>query len=595
MQKVLIDSAGQVKISLNEDKESRKLIAEGKIGQCGIPTANGRIYTYPVLEREIGRLQERINGGALLGAVDHPGDGKARLMEAGHIVRKLWLEKDGSVHGRFEIVEESDAGRNLAAFLRRGASIGMSSRGLGSTYTNEQGQEVVGEDFKLVTYDFVCDPAVSTAYPKFFTEDKDIAEQVTVDALKAKFPALVKQIEEKAHEVARVTTQDALKTQMESDVELALKDSREKIKEEIKAQVLPDIIKECRDDFSVKLVRSLQSMRKEVEESVRSEFASDPKVAGAKLTLEQVAKLVSPFSPPADVKQLLSDKDNNLSEVNKALSDAKKQLEDNNARYAKLETVARDLGAKLFVEKAVSGRDDADSIKERIGNISNYQRVEDLQRTVTTFIKQADESKALAETKAQQAVQKEKKLSEHKLALANKRAQLAEEEKVKLVNDLTQRVETLSAKLEVTNARKEQEAQKKEKALQEANEKIAKLQSAVSKAGVLIENLNLQNYVEKRAPSKKAQILEALNSGKIKSIKEINKLAEDLETKAEEPGSGLGEKIRRHLAKGKETKTEVELQKEKPLHEQVNSVPGFEGLEQSVPSINEIKQLAGIE
>src|SRR5581483_2948860 len=154
--RILIDTQGAVRLSLSEDKDGKKLFAEGKIGQCDVPTANGRVYTRPVMEREISRLQEKIKTGSLLGNVDHPGDGKGRIMDAGHIVRGLWMEKDGSVHGKFEIVEESDAGRNLAAFLRRGASIGMSSRGLGSTHTNESGQEVVGEDFKLSSYDFVC-------------------------------------------------------------------------------------------------------------------------------------------------------------------------------------------------------------------------------------------------------------------------------------------------------------------------------------------------------------------------------------------------------------------------------------------------------
>ena len=192
----------------------------------------------------------------------------SRIMEAGHIVRKLWIERDGSVHGKFEIVEESDAGRNLAAFLRRGASIGMSSRGLGSTHQNESGQEVVGEDFKLASYDFVSDPAVSTAYPQFFTEDKDLAEKVTVDAIRAKFPHLVRQIEESAHEVAKDTTIEAVRSEMETEVEQALSASRDKLKEEIKLQVLPDILKEVRDDFGNKLVKALQGMRKEVEEAV---------------------------------------------------------------------------------------------------------------------------------------------------------------------------------------------------------------------------------------------------------------------------------------------------------------------------------------
>ena len=75
-QRVLIDQTGSAKLALMEDKAEKKLFAEGKIGQCDVPTANGRVYPRSVMEREINKLQEKINNGSLLGAVDHPGDGK---------------------------------------------------------------------------------------------------------------------------------------------------------------------------------------------------------------------------------------------------------------------------------------------------------------------------------------------------------------------------------------------------------------------------------------------------------------------------------------------------------------------------------------
>lgn len=595
-QKVLIDSQGTVKLTLSEDTEGKKLFAEGKIGQCDVPTANGRVYTRPVMEREVARLQEKIANGSLLGNVDHPGDGKGRIMDAGHIVRKLWIEKDGSVHGKFEIVEESDAGRNLAAFLRRGASIGMSSRGLGSTSTNESGHEVVGEDFKLASYDFVCDPAVSSAYPQFFTEDKDIADKVTTDALRAKFPHLVRQIEESAHEVAKDTTIEAVRAEMESEVEQAFKLSQDKLREEIKVQLLPDIVKEVREDFGNKLVKSLQGMRKEVEESVRSEFASDPKVAGAKMTLEQIAKMVSPFNPPTDVKAILDSKDVTLEGVKSELENAKKAVSDAQAIAEQKTTLARSLGFRLYVEQALRGRADADHLREMIGDVSEFTTVEELQSAVSGVIATANKAQSLAEIKAQAAIEAEKKLAEHKLSLAKKRADKLEEEKHQIADSLNAKVNDLTARLENALAEKDTHIARQSKALQEAETKISELSRGLNRATNIAEELRTQRYAEERSAGhpRRSAILESVARGRAKTKADVNKLAEDLEVAAEEPG-GVSERVRRQMSRGREAVREHERIENEVLTDDVTGVPGFEGLDGIDVSVEEVLNLARIE
>jgi Prohead core protein serine protease len=592
-QKVLIDHQGSLKMVLSEDKEGKKLFAEGKIGQCDVPTANGRIYTRAVMEREVARLQERINNASLLGAVDHPGDGKARIMEAGHIVRKLWIERDGSVHGKFEIVEESDAGHNLAAFLRRGASIGMSSRGLGSTHQNESGQEVVGEDFKLSSYDFVSDPAVSTAYPQFFTEDKDLQEKVTVDAIRAKFPHLVRQIEESAHEVAKDTTIEAVRAEMETEVEQALLASKDKLKEEIKIQVLPDILKEVRDDFGNKLVKALQGMRKEVEESVRSEFASDPKVAGAKLTLEQIAKMITPFSPPMDVKQILDAKDSTMEGVKAELEATKKQVAEAKEVVEQKNDLARGLGYQLYIEKALRGRNDADDLREMIGDVKNFTTIESLQEKVASIITTSERARKLAETRASAAIEAEKKLNEHKINLAKKRAEKLEEEKNKLTESFNAKLNTLSTRLEEATSAKDQHIKNQTKALQEAESRIAELSKGLNRATTIAEELRTQHYADERSIGhpKRKEILESVTRGRIKTKSEVNKLAESLEPVAEEPG-GVGERVRRQMSRGRESMREVERIENEVLTDDLTPIPGLEGVDVSV---EEVLNLARIE
>src|SRR6266478_1428620 len=148
---VLVDTSGPIKLNIGiEEAEGgkKKLFAEGKIGHCDIPTANGRVYTRPIMSRELNKLQPRIEQASLMSAVDHPGDGKSRIGDTGAIIRSLKIEQDGTIKGKFEIIEDTTKGRDLAAILRAGGTVGVSSRGLGST-SSVGGHEVVGEDFRL--------------------------------------------------------------------------------------------------------------------------------------------------------------------------------------------------------------------------------------------------------------------------------------------------------------------------------------------------------------------------------------------------------------------------------------------------------------
>jgi len=573
--KVLIDHSGSARITLNESKEDKRLFAEGKIGQCDVPTANGRVYPRAIIEREIAKLQEKIGNSSLLGAVDHPGDGRSRIMESGHIIRKLWIEKDGGVFGKFEIVEESDAGRNLAAFLKHGASIGVSSRGLGSTRMNEQGQEVVTEDFRLSSYDFVSDPAVSTAFPQFFTEDKDQLSKVTVEALKVKFPQLIKQIEESAYQVAKDVCLETTRLEIEDQAEEVLKLSKEQLKEDMKAELVPEIIKELRDDFGVKLVRSLQSMRKEVEESVRSELSSDPKVAGAKLALEQVAKLVMPFNPPADVKKLLGEKETAVTECKIELASTKKTVDEANQRVLDAEDKTRKLAYSLFVEQKVSGRSDSAQIKSMLGEVSQFNSAKELKARLEGILATADQANTLAEARVSKLMEQEKKVTDYKLSLAQTKAERLKKEKETLSESFEQQVKALSRKLDQVVKEKDSQIEDMKQTVSDSRVKTAQLEESLNDSIQLAEKLRLTEFAETRSQGhpKRKNLLESVTSGKVKTKKEVNKLAEELEDSADEPG-GVTENIRRFLGKGRETLTEAEriVKEKKESHGQIEDL-----------------------
>lgn len=122
---------------------------------------NGRVYPLAILQREVDKLQTVITERRLIGAADHPLDGRSRIADAAVQWTKVWLEGT-EVHGE-GIVLPTQKGKDLEACIRAGVALGVSQRGWGSIIRqNWHGQDaqVATEDFALATWDIVLDAAV---------------------------------------------------------------------------------------------------------------------------------------------------------------------------------------------------------------------------------------------------------------------------------------------------------------------------------------------------------------------------------------------------------------------------------------------------
>lgn len=182
MERQLLIDTLPMRLVLEEDANGGKLIAKGEFARGEVPTANKRIYPTKLWLREVNRLKEAMKARKVFGELDHPEDGKTKLSRSSHILSDMVVTEDGIVIGKAEVME-TDAGKNLKAILDAGGSVGISSRGFGSVRLSEDGQyNVVQEDYKLLTFDFVADPAQETAYPAFSSagakkEDKAMSDE----------------------------------------------------------------------------------------------------------------------------------------------------------------------------------------------------------------------------------------------------------------------------------------------------------------------------------------------------------------------------------------------------------------------------------
>ena len=135
---------------------------KGIIQAAGKPNANNRIYPRQILEREDRRYRELVRERRALGELDHPDSPIIQLENVSHLVTDT--EWDGeNLIGEIEVLD-TPKGQILGKLVERRIKLGISSRGLGSVRRNNDGYDIVEEDFNLVCYDMVSNPSTSNAY-----------------------------------------------------------------------------------------------------------------------------------------------------------------------------------------------------------------------------------------------------------------------------------------------------------------------------------------------------------------------------------------------------------------------------------------------
>lgn len=533
--RVLNEYTGPIEWTLEEADTGGKMLVSGKVGQGGKPTANRRNYPTSILEREVARLQPKIKAGGLVGSLDHPGDGKSRLKDASHIVRALEVKEDGSVHGTFEIVQESDNGRNLAAFIRAGASIGMSSRGMGSTKSTSEG-DIVGEDFKLTTFDFVAEPAVSDAFPVLVTESEEGVKPTAAD-LTAKYPELVQEIQEGAYEVAQRVIEEATVEDREALMKEVSEETLSQLKAKVTKEVRVEVKTEMADEFSVKLTRALQGLREEIEKEVRADLASDPREAAASIKLSKIGEMLGFSAAPKDAQSALAELETVQTE--------KKNIEE---KAKEIATTARNLAWKLYLERTIGGRDDADIIREMV-DVGSATDGDDLKARVAAAITRADSMREDAESRVSNELEAERE----RLAILDKEYQVFREETSRKNKEITKTISELTARI----ADREDQFETREDELLNQLESVESsndtLTESLQEAKALAEELESMKFAAKRTRGhpRRGKVLEEVKRRKLKNRREINKLAEEYEDRAEEPG-GVHERVRQRLGRGRE-------------------------------------------
>ena len=147
---------------IKENKEKfGKFMLKGIIQRSNTLNQNGRVYPRSILEREIENYQKLIRENRALGECDHPDSSVIELKNASHIVREAYMQGD-DVYGTIEILD-TPSGKIIQSLIESGVTLGISSRGVGSTSSNGNTQ-VVQDDFQLICFDMVSEPSTPGAF-----------------------------------------------------------------------------------------------------------------------------------------------------------------------------------------------------------------------------------------------------------------------------------------------------------------------------------------------------------------------------------------------------------------------------------------------
>lgn len=149
-------------MNLNESTDKGLTKFKGKFQEANARNKNNRIYPFGILDENLKKLTPIVEARGLVGELDHPTDSIIHFEKCSHVITKLWWEGN-SLMGEGEILN-TPHGRILKSLLSDGVRIGISSRGVGNGRTDENGILIIGESYKLITFDAVADPSTHNAF-----------------------------------------------------------------------------------------------------------------------------------------------------------------------------------------------------------------------------------------------------------------------------------------------------------------------------------------------------------------------------------------------------------------------------------------------
>lgn len=159
-------------VEFNEATNAKEYFLEGIFMQAEKQNRNGRVYPMNVLSKEADRYnREYVSKNRAFGELGHPDSPTINLDRVSHMITKLYPDGNNFV-GKAKILDTPN-GKIVKSLLDGGATLGVSTRGVGSLKPTN-GFQLVQDDFHLATAaDIVADPSAPDAFVRGIMEGKE--------------------------------------------------------------------------------------------------------------------------------------------------------------------------------------------------------------------------------------------------------------------------------------------------------------------------------------------------------------------------------------------------------------------------------------
>ena len=159
-------------ITEEKDNGEKTYKIKGVFMQSEVKNRNGRVYPFPVLQKEVNRYnKDYVNENRAFGELGHPDGPTVNLERASHMITSL--KPDGKNFVGEAKILKTPMGEIVKNLMDEGAKLGVSSRGMGSL-EQKNGANYVKDDFYLATAaDIVADPSAPNAFVQGIMEGKE--------------------------------------------------------------------------------------------------------------------------------------------------------------------------------------------------------------------------------------------------------------------------------------------------------------------------------------------------------------------------------------------------------------------------------------
>jgi hypothetical protein len=170
--KLITEVNERIKIITEGKGPNKSHFIEGIFLQGEMRNRNGRVYEMHVLENEVNRYNQTfVEKNRAFGELGHPDGPTINLERVSHMIKELYRDGTNFI-GKAKIME-TPYGKIVKNLIDEGASLGVSSRGLG-TLREQNGVSYVNDDFKLSTAaDIVADPSAPDAFVRGIMESRE--------------------------------------------------------------------------------------------------------------------------------------------------------------------------------------------------------------------------------------------------------------------------------------------------------------------------------------------------------------------------------------------------------------------------------------